>query len=125
MLQSIVVSVCVFLLHTVAASGPQSYQKLDFTNVGFAGTYTSVKKFTDITNNETCACEVGDKQWFSGVNAPLAEYLSVHFRGPLKLKQFAFYTSTGFTVNNNRSSSDWSRSAYYDSSSKTAVTLLS
>ncbi|CAI4061372.1 hypothetical protein N7582_001877 [Saccharomyces uvarum] len=126
MLQSIVVSVCVFLLHTVAASGPQSYQKLDFTNVGFAGTYTSVKKFTDITNNETCACEVGDKQWFSGVNAPLAEYLSVHFRGPLKLKQFAFYTSTGFTVNNNRSSSDWSRSAYYDSSSKTAdnVTFL-
>ncbi|EJS43213.1 YJL171C [Saccharomyces arboricola H-6] len=126
MLQSIVFSVCIFMLHTVAASGPQSYQKLDFTNAGFTGSYLPVKKFTDISSNESCSCEVGDQIWFSGKNAPLAEYLSVHFRGPLKLKQFAFYTSTGFTVNDNRTSSDWSRSAYYNSSSKTAenVTFL-
>lgn len=90
MLQSIVLSVCMFMLHTVAASGPQSYQKLDFTNVGFTGSYVDVNKFKDITNNESCTCEVGDRVWFSGKNAPLADYLSVHFRGPLKLKQFAF-----------------------------------
>ena len=126
MLQSIVLSVCMFMLHTVAASGPQSYQKLDFTNVGFTGSYVDVNKFKDITNNESCTCEVGDRVWFSGKNAPLADYLSVHFRGPLKLKQFAFYTSPGFTVNNSRSSSDWNRLAYYESSSKTAdnVTFL-
>ncbi|GMM58315.1 Toh1 protein [Maudiozyma humilis] len=107
------------------ASAQEAYDELSFTNVGFAGTYFPVKKLSDVTSDK-CSCEVADATWFSGTNAPLADHLSVHFRGPLSLSKFGFYTSDSFSINNNRSSSDWTREAYYDASSQTSdnVTFL-
>lgn len=113
-------SVVVFSWLALVKGEVEAYDKISFTNVGFAGTFLPVSKFSDITSDTKCTCEVGEKQWFSGTNAPLADHLSVHFRGPLKLSQFAYYTSPSFVVNNNRSSSDWSRNAYYEASSQTA-----
>lgn len=123
---SLLLSVTLLLTTNVMGQGVKAYDKISFTNVGFAGTFNPVKKMSHLDNNNTCTCEVADPTWFTGTNAPLADYLSVHFRGPLELSKFAFYTSPSFVVNNNRSSSDWSRQAYYDSSSQTAenVTFL-
>lgn len=109
----------------VANAEVQAYDKIDFSNVGFAGTFTPVKKFSKIDSDD-CSCEVADKQWFSGTNAPVSDYLSVHFRGPLKLNQFAFYDSPSFVISDSDSSSDWTRRAYYNSTSQTGenVTFL-
>lgn len=106
-------------------SGPSAFKKISFTNVGFAGTFTPVKKFKNI-NSDKCTCEVAEPTWFEGTNAPLADYLSVHFRGPLTLSKFAFYTSPSFEISNNRTSKDWTRSAYYDADEQTTdnVTFL-
>lgn len=121
----LVTSILLICVNIVKAE-VQSYDKIAFTNVGFAGTYTPVKKLSNIDSSSKCTCEVADAQWFSGTNAPLSEYLSVHFRGPLKLSQFAFYSSPSFVVDDNRSSSDWTRNAYYDASSQSSenVTFL-
>ncbi|CCF59069.1 hypothetical protein KAFR_0G00360 [Kazachstania africana CBS 2517] len=100
------------------------YDMIEFTNVGFSGTYQPVASLKDVTK-DSCTCEVGDRVSFSGTNAPISDYVSVHFRGPLSLSQFAFYTSDDFVIDSN-SSSSWSRQAYYDSSSQTGenVTFL-
>ena len=111
---------------SVAASNVKAYEKIAFTNVGFDGSYFPVKKMSNIDSESKCTCEAGDKVWFSGVNAPLSDYLSVHMRGPLSLSKFAFYTSPSFTVNNSRSSQDWTRQAYYDAVSQSSdnITFL-
>lgn len=119
---------CMLAIGQAQRVAPKGYDKIEFSNVGFAGSYTPVKKMTGITNNNTCTCEVGDKIWFDGANAPLSDYLSVHFRGPLMLNDFAYYTSENYYVGTSDSSnlSDWSRHAYYGSNSQTAenVTFL-
>lgn len=111
------------ILFSFAASEVESYEKIAFTNVGFDGTYFPVKQFSNIDSESKCTCKVGDKVWFSGVNAPLSDYLSVHMRGPLSLSKFAFYSSPSFTVNNGRSSQDWTRQAYYDANSQTSENI--
>lgn len=113
-------------IFSVTASEVKSYEKIAFTNVGFDGTYFPVKKLSNVDSETKCTCEVADKVWFSGVNAPLSDYLSVHMRGPLSLSKFAFYSSPSFTVNNERSSQEWTRQAYYDADSQTSenVTFL-
>lgn len=115
----------VFALLDVVNADVKAYDQIGFSNVGFAGTYTPVKKFSKIDSDD-CSCEVEDKEWFSGTNAPLSNYLSVHFRGPLKLNQFAFYESPSFVISDSGSSKDWTRRAYYNSSSQTGenVTFL-
>ncbi|CCE63427.1 hypothetical protein TPHA_0E03370 [Tetrapisispora phaffii CBS 4417] len=102
-----------------------SVDKVSFTNVGFGGSFTPVKKLSNI-DSDSCTCEVDSAEYFSGANSPLADYLSVHFRGPLTLSKFAFYSSNSFVINNNRSSDDWSRLAYYDSADQISqnVTFL-
>ncbi|EDO18532.1 hypothetical protein Kpol_2001p37 [Vanderwaltozyma polyspora DSM 70294] len=113
----------VLLFQFIAVS---AYNKISFTNVGFSGSFLNVKKISDPTNDK-CTCELDtSRTYFSGTNAPLSEYLSVHFRGPLTLSKFGFYTSSSFVINNTRSSADWTRNAYYDSSSQTSqnVTFL-
>lgn len=102
-----------------------AYDQIRFSNVGFAGTFTPVKKFSNIDSND-CSCEVGEAEWFSGTNAPVSTYLSVHFRGPLKLHQFAFYESSHFVVSDSNSSSEFTRRAYYNASTQTGenVTFL-
>lgn len=57
-----------------------------YSNVGLSSTYL------DVTNMDesSCACTQSSTS-FSGSLAPLDEELSVHFRGPLNLKQFGVY----------------------------------
>ncbi|CAB4254717.1 similar to Saccharomyces cerevisiae YJL171C GPI-anchored cell wall protein of unknown function [Maudiozyma barnettii] len=106
-----------------SVSAQKAYEELSFANVGFAGTYFPVKKLSDVTSESKCTCERGSATWFSGTNAPLADHLSVHFRGPLSLSKFAFYTASSFAIDNNGNSSDWTRDAYYDASSQTSENL--
>ncbi|CAM9016574.1 unnamed protein product [Wickerhamomyces anomalus] len=101
------------------------YGVIEFDNFGFEGYYRHVKKLDD---SDSCKCELAsnsDRTIFSGPNSPLDEEVSVHFRGPLVLSQFAYYTSDNFQVGSN-SGSDWQRLSYYDASSQTAqnVTFL-
>ena len=58
-----------------------------YSNVGFAGSYLD----TTSMDESSCACVQGSSTTFSGNLAPLDEELSVHFRGPLNLKQFGVY----------------------------------
>lgn len=121
-----ILALTLLLTTSVIAATPKAYEKISFTNVGFTGSFFPVNKLSNIDDKDKCTCEVGDATWFSGVNAPLADYVSVHFRGPLTLSKFAFYDSPSFVVNNSRSSSDWTRRAYYDANDLTAenVTFL-
>lgn len=61
--------------------------QITYANVGFDGSYNDVTSF----DSSSCTCG-SEKVSFSGSLAPLNEELSVHFRGPLNLKQFAHYT---------------------------------
>ncbi|CAB4255068.1 similar to Saccharomyces cerevisiae YBR162C TOS1 Covalently-bound cell wall protein of unknown function [Maudiozyma barnettii] len=58
-----------------------------YSNVGFSGSYL------DVTNMDesSCACTQGSSTSFSGSLAPLDDEVSIHFRGPLNLKQFGVY----------------------------------
>lgn len=62
---------------------------VQYQNVGYSGTYDRVTSF-----NTDGSCS-WTPQAFSGSLAPLNEELSVHFRGPISLKQFAFYQFNG------------------------------
>ncbi|CAL9731256.1 hypothetical protein MOUN0_L04654 [Monosporozyma unispora] len=57
-----------------------------YSNVGISGSYNDVTSMDETS----CACSSQPIQ-FSGNLAPLDEELSVHFRGPLNLKQFGVY----------------------------------
>ncbi|CAK7895538.1 hypothetical protein CAAN1_05S04038 [[Candida] anglica] len=65
--------------------------KVIYQNIGFSGSYQ------DVTNmDETSGKCTQETVNFSGSMTPLDEELSVHFRGPLKLKQFGvYYPATG------------------------------
>lgn len=59
---------------------------VEFSNVGYSGSYK------DVTNMDETSCLCTQLLvLFSGSNTPLDEELSVHFRGPLKLLNFAVY----------------------------------
>ncbi|ONH67937.1 GPI-anchored protein 52 [Cyberlindnera fabianii] len=93
------------------------YGVLEFDNLGFEGYYKHVKTLDD---SDSCKCELASNKHrtlFSGTNSPLDQELSVHFRGPLSLKSFGYYTS------NDSSSDVWSRKAYYDGSSGTSENI--
>lgn len=64
----------------------ESTNAIVYSNVGVSGTYNDVTSMDE----STCACSSSSVP-FSGSLAPLDEELSVHFRGPLKLKQFGVY----------------------------------
>lgn len=64
----------------------QKTNKITYKGIGFAGSYNKV---TDM-NEETGACLLSPFS-FSGSMSPLDEDLSVHFRGPVVLKQFGVY----------------------------------
>lgn len=95
---------------------------IEFSNVGFSGGYNVVQHLRNPDDNSTCNCQVKDQaKYFNGSNQPFADSrLSVHFRGPLSLKQFAFYSTSSFDVNNkNGNNSAWTQNAYYDAQSQT------
>ncbi|KAF5100778.1 hypothetical protein D0Z03_000755 [Geotrichum reessii] len=68
--------------------------QVQYTNIGFQGSYNEVISF----NTDSCTCDSKPVK-FSGSLAPFDQELSVHFRGPLQLKQFAQYS---FSDNTNR-----------------------
>lgn len=101
------------------------YNVLQFENFGYSGYYDMVKELKNVDSDD-CSCKVEpDGGYFSGVNAPINQEVSVHFRGPLVLNKFAFFTSDGFQLGDDNSG-DWSRLSYYDAASSTAenVTFL-
>lgn len=65
--------------------------KFIYNNVGFSGSYNDVTSMDE--NSGTCSSTPSP---FSGTLSPLDQELSVHFRGPLHLKQFGvYYRSAG------------------------------
>lgn len=65
--------------------------KIQFNSVGFSGSYNRVTSFND---DHTCS---STSQSFSGSLSPFDEELSVHFRGPIQLENFAVYTKSSST----------------------------
>lgn len=63
-----------------------------YSNVGLSSSYNDITSMDE----STCAC-TSETLEFSGSLAPFNEELSVHFRGPLNLKQFAVYYPTSDT----------------------------
>ncbi|KAK9447270.1 putative TOS1-like glycosyl hydrolase-domain-containing protein [Limtongia smithiae] len=59
-----------------------------YENVGFSGSYDEV---TDMSSD--CVCSTSSTS-FSGSLAPLNQDVSIHFRGPINIKQVAVYTSS-------------------------------
>lgn len=93
---------------------------VEFENVGYTGFYFDVSSLGDETA-DSCSCSLNSTfTVFEGSNSPLNEELSVHFRGPLSLKLFGYYTA------NDSSSGTWLRNSYYNASAQTAdnVTFL-
>lgn len=67
-----------------------STKKVSYAGVGYSGNYN------DVTNMDASSGSCSSKSYsFSGNLSPLDEELSLHFRGPLKLKQFAVYYPQG------------------------------
>lgn len=60
--------------------------QITYNDVGYSGEYQDVVGM----DLDSCTCNYAPKA-FSGPLAPLNEGLSLHFRGPLHLKQFAVY----------------------------------
>ncbi|EON62098.1 hypothetical protein W97_01317 [Coniosporium apollinis CBS 100218] len=65
----------------------QAVQKITYQGVGGSGKYNKITKMDPVSG----ACSSAPFS-YSGSLAPLNEELSLHFRGPLQLKQFAVYT---------------------------------
>lgn len=109
-------SIIASLVATALASS-SAYGVLEFANFGYPGSY---KEVASISNEDTdqCTCQLTTSTTpFSGPNSPMNEPVSVHFRGPLVLHEFAYYTGD---------SSSWTRKAYFNASSQAAenVTFL-
>ncbi|ODV58322.1 Toh1p ASCRUDRAFT_10359 [Ascoidea rubescens DSM 1968] len=114
---------------SLMTSASSEYGVLEFSNLGYDGTYYQVSELNDPTSDScSCAIDTDNPVSFSGSNAPLNEELSVHFRGPLILNQFAYYVSENFDFYSSSSSSNknWSRQAYFSGSDQIAenVTFL-
>ncbi|ANZ75263.1 BA75_02155T0 [Komagataella pastoris] len=92
----------------------EEYGALTFNNVGYEGTYYNVESI----NVDKCECKLNTESPFSfeGPNSPLDEELSVHLRGPLRLKQFAYY----LFGNETNDDATWERLAYYNSETQAA-----
>ncbi|EGC47378.1 conserved hypothetical protein [Histoplasma capsulatum var. duboisii H88] len=60
-------------------------QAITYTNVGSSGTYNEIVSM----NGGSCSSR---PKAYSGPLAPLNEEVSWHFRGPINLKQFAYYS---------------------------------
>lgn len=66
-------------------------EQIVYKNIGFSGSYNKVTSFN---SDGTCS---STSQSFSGNMSPLDEELSIHFRGPVAIKQVAVYGSSGST----------------------------
>ncbi|TVY44898.1 Protein TOS1 [Lachnellula occidentalis] len=66
----------------------QPVEAIRYSNVGSSGSYDRI---TQMDSDGVCASQ---PTTFAGNLAPFDEEVSVHFRGPLHLKQFAAYTTS-------------------------------
>lgn len=105
-----------------AAYAANSLLVLQFENFGFDGSYTPVAALND-PDLDQCLCEAGKPVTFSGPLAPLNGEVLVHFRGPLILHNFAFYTSDNFAKDDS-SLSDWTKVLSYDGTLAKNATFL-
>ncbi|OBA28713.1 hypothetical protein HANVADRAFT_20949 [Hanseniaspora valbyensis NRRL Y-1626] len=127
MLSNIALPLYLLLTSFIAKTTATEVDQIWFANVGFNGYYDIVEH---VAGNSKCECYImeDDHSYFEGSNAPLNEPLSVHFRGPLILHKFAYYTSDAFYADeSSSSSSDWTRGAFYndsDTSSASNVTFM-
>ncbi|RDW87559.1 hypothetical protein BP5796_03253 [Coleophoma crateriformis] len=78
----------------------QAVTAIQYTNVGFPGSYNQI---TDMPPNGECSSVPIN---FNGPLSPLDGEVSVHFRGPLQLKQFAAYTPSSTNSKTKRARSD-------------------
>lgn len=76
------------LLAPVAEAGSTTFVK--YSNLGFSGHYNDITAMDESSGS----CSSSQKS-FSGSLSPLDEDLSVHIRGPISLKKFAVYTTSG------------------------------
>lgn len=114
-------SVAVLATFATATSNPQ-VNALGFLNLGYTGYYYDVDK---LDTSSKCNCKLQTEfTVFEGTNTPLNEELSVHFRGPLKLHQFAFYLGDSYVKG--QSEGSFKRQAYYSAQDGTGenVTFL-
>ncbi|KAA8894826.1 putative TOS1-like glycosyl hydrolase-domain-containing protein [Sphaerosporella brunnea] len=86
-------------LGSAAASGCQTINSIQYCNAADAITYDNIQgsgTYQDVASMDpsTCACNKAPKA-YSGVLSPLDEQLSLHFRGPISLKQFGVYYPSG------------------------------
>ncbi|GMM27712.1 Toh1 protein [Martiniozyma asiatica (nom. inval.)] len=86
---------------------------LQFSNVGYDGFYYPVSKI-EAVNASACSCslDVDNPIKFSGPISPLDEELSVHLRGPVNLRKFAWYTTSSYSYKD--TTGNWNRGAYFD-----------
>ncbi|KAF0277004.1 hypothetical protein D499_0Z00460 [Hanseniaspora uvarum DSM 2768] len=74
-----------------------SVSGIKYENIGYSGSYM------DVTSMDESSCECSQSSYsFSGTNSPLDEQLSVHFRGPINLKQFGVYYPSGSSSSKKR-----------------------
>ncbi|QPG76901.1 hypothetical protein FOA43_004295 [Brettanomyces nanus] len=124
-------SLCLALASTVVSisTGSSNYSDeasfVQFDNVGYDGRYFHVSK-VEALNDDNCSClqDLDNAVSIDSVNAPYNEELSVHLRGPMNLRKFAWYVADDYTYGS--TSGSWTRGAYYDSEEGTAdnVTFL-
>lgn len=67
----------------------QPVKAIQYSNVGHSGSYNKV---TGMSSGGVCS---NTPTKYSGSLAPLDEEVSLHFRGPMRLKQVAAYSKTG------------------------------
>ncbi|KAK1755055.1 putative TOS1-like glycosyl hydrolase-domain-containing protein [Echria macrotheca] len=95
---------------------------ITYTNVGTSGQYDEVVKMDDTTGK----CETQPRS-FSGPMAPFNEPMSLHFRGPLHLKQLAVYLPAdkqkALVGACKASSPGFERAAYYHAENQAAEGL--
>ncbi|KAK9243671.1 putative TOS1-like glycosyl hydrolase-domain-containing protein [Lipomyces tetrasporus] len=63
-----------------------SVKAVAYENIGFSGSYE------DVTSMDDCSCSTSSTS-FSGSLAPMNEDISLHFRGPMRIKQVAVYSA--------------------------------
>lgn len=110
------------LAWAAAAAAANSLLVLQFENFGFDGLYTPVLALND-PDLDLCSCEAGQPVKFSGPSAPMNGEVLVHFRGPLILHNFAFYTSDNF-AKGDLASGDWTKVLSYDGTLTKNATFL-
>lgn len=99
-----------------ASSSDEKVSVIEFDNFGYSGSYNLVSELNDV-DSDKCSCKLDTQVTkFLGANSPMAEEVSVHFRGPLTLSKFGFYVAD--------SKGDWNKQAFYDGSNSTNVTFV-